>query len=781
MRDPRDLSRLLWYLLVVGVGVLAARGGEQTSAGLEADFVQLVSRLPTVVVVIVVVVVQIMYLLLFLGIPIVLLATRQWRRWGIYTLGWVLTGALMAGADRWITVAQPPALPGYGLPLQTVSAWPPSQSVANAVCALALLSPHLDRPWRRFGWVFVAILAALRMVTSETVALDIVLAVGIGGFVGAALMLALGRRVSLPTAAAVAQALGRSGLDAVSVRPTAGWAPGPMPFSAQLSDGRRAHCTVITAGLHEADSLRRSFRRVRVREVGEDVPFSSVRRAAAVEVMLAMSAARAGARTPDVLGLAPLDSGDEMVLAFEEVTGTSLARVDPARLTDEVLDQAWQALRAMNAAGIAHRDLQASSWILDDHDQLWLVDFSFGEPAATDGALSADIAELLAVTYTLVGTERAVASAVRVLGPQTLESGISHLVPVALTRQTRAEVKASTDGLEPLVATVAAACGVAEPQFAPIERVKPRMLLMAGMLAVAVYVLLPQLADLPDMLDAIRGADPRYAAAALLASVVTYLGSGMALSGACPAPLRVVHAVLAAVAATFVSSVAPPGVAQAGLNVRLYQKQGLTSPVAISGMAAKEVAVFIVHLTLLLLLGLLAGSSGALRAELDKLPSLEVIAIAVAIVIALVAVAAAIPGVRQLVRSTVVPAVRESVGALQELAGKPAKMIVLLVGTVLLQLGFVAALFFAARALGGDVSFVTVGLIYLTVGSVASVAPTPGGVGAVEAVLLAALVGVGMASPAALAAVFLFRLVTFWLPIPIGGLAFRALVSRDLL
>ena len=87
----------------------------------------------------------------------------------------------------------------------------------------------------------------------------------------------------------------------------------------------------------------------------------------------------------------------------------------------------------------------------------------------------------------------------------------------------------------------------------------------------------------------------------------------------------------------------------------------------------------------------------------------------------------------------------------------------------------------SSSALGGDVAFVTIGLIYLTVGSAAAVAPTPGGVGAVEAVLLAALTGVGMAAAPALAAVFLYRLVTFWLPIPDGGLAMRRLVARDLL
>ena len=85
------------------------------------------------------------------------------------------------------------------------------------------------------------------------------------------------------------------------------------------------------------------------------------------------------------------------------------------------------------------------------------------------------------------------------------------------------------------------------------------------------------------------------------------------------------------------------------------------------------------------------------------------------------------------------------------------------------------------RALGGDVPLVTIALLYLTVGSAAAVAPTPGGVGAVEAVLLAALTGVGMAAAPALAAVFLYRLVTFWAPIPIGALALRFLTAREVL
>ena len=66
-------------------------------------------------------------------------------------------------------------------------------------------------------------------------------------------------------------------------------------------------------------------------------------------------------------------------------------------------------------------------------------------------------------------------------------------------------------------------------------------------------------------------------------------------------------------------------------------------------------------------------------------------------------------------------------------------------------------------------------LCYLLASAVASAAPTPGGLGAVEAALIAALVAAGVDNAVAVPAVFLFRLATFWLPIAPGWLAFTAL------
>lgn len=57
----------------------------------------------------------------------------------------------------------------------------------------------------------------------------------------------------------------------------------------------------------------------------------------------------------------------------------------------------------------------------------------------------------------------------------------------------------------------------------------------------------------------------------------------------------------------------------------------------------------------------------------------------------------------------------------------------------------------------------------------AAIPLTPGGLGVVEAVLTSALVGFGTPRGTAVLGVVVYRLVNFWLPIPIGGLSYLSL------
>jgi uncharacterized protein (TIRG00374 family) len=81
---------------------------------------------------------------------------------------------------------------------------------------------------------------------------------------------------------------------------------------------------------------------------------------------------------------------------------------------------------------------------------------------------------------------------------------------------------------------------------------------------------------------------------------------------------------------------------------------------------------------------------------------------------------------------------------------------------------FVAAFGHSVRLDGLLVSF---GLAYV----LAAIPVTPGGLGVVETVLTSSLVGFGTARGVALLGVLSYRLVNFWLPIPLGGLAYLSL------
>ena len=252
----------------------------------------------------------------------------------------------------------------------------------------------------------------------------------------------------------------------------------------------------------------------------------------------------------------------------------------------------------LHDAGIAHRELDLNRFLLDPSGDVWVTDLDHGQPAATAALLAWDVSALLAATYAVVGADRAVAAAVRALGTDAVARALPRLVPGSLSNRTRAAVKGA-GGIAALVDEVRRVTGAEEPDFQTVARFKPRTLVAAAFLGIAVYFLAPQFADLPRSIDALGGADPWWAGAVLLASAATYIGAALGLAGGTPGRVPVGEAGSVALASSFVATFSPPGVGQVGLNIRYLQKRGFATPVAVSASAAKETAVFVVHLLLL--------------------------------------------------------------------------------------------------------------------------------------------------------------------------------------
>ena len=86
-----------------------------------------------------------------------------------------------------------------------------------------------------------------------------------------------------------------------------------------------------------------------------------------------------------------------------------------------------------------------------------------------------------------------------------------------------------------------------------------------------------------------------------------------------------------------------------------------------------------------------------------------------------------------------------------------------------MTLAYIVALACAANAFDGGPLLAQVGAVYLGASLLAAAAPTPGGLGAMEAALVAGFTAIGMDGAIAVATVLSYRLATYWLPILPGG------------
>lgn len=108
----------------------------------------------------------------------------------------------------------------------------------------------------------------------------------------------------------------------------------------------------------------------------------------------------------------------------------------------------------------------------------------------------------------------------------------------------------------------------------------------------------------------------------------------------------------------------------------------------------------------------------------------------------------------------------------------PRKIGIAVLGVLVLNSGYILALEASPRAFSTSLAVPSLVVVYLAGSTVGSVAPTPGGLGAVEAALVAGHTATGVPVASAVTAVLAFRGATLWLPAPLRWGAFVALQRR---
>jgi uncharacterized membrane protein YbhN (UPF0104 family) len=138
----------------------------------------------------------------------------------------------------------------------------------------------------------------------------------------------------------------------------------------------------------------------------------------------------------------------------------------------------------------------------------------------------------------------------------------------------------------------------------------------------------------------------------------------------------------------------------------------------------------------------------------------------------------AVPPLRTALVTPVLHRLRSFRRTVIELAEQPGRLARLAAGSFVVTASHVAAMMAALAAVGVTMNPAAAAVAYLVGAAVAAPAPTPGGIGVVEAVLTSAYVNIGVEAAPALTAVLLFRLVTFWLPLLPGWASLTILTRR---
>lgn len=298
-----------------------------------------------------------------------------------------------------------------------------------------------------------------------------------------------------------------------------------------------------------------------------------------------------------------------------------------------------------------------------------------------------------------------------------------------------------------------------------------RPLLLVGASALGLALLLPQLGQVGPAFRALADAHWQWLPTIVACSTMTYLMGALSLAGASPSPPPLGRTVMAQLAAAFTNRLAPAGLGGMATNVRFLERSGSTRPAATAAVLLNSAVGFIVHLGVVLAVVPLLGGPPVQRIRRPDISDFPLAVIAALTVLVLVGVVvpdgAALGRARMTLRT-----VMASVGAVLR---APRRAAALLTGSLGVTAGYALALVASVQAFGGGVAPVGVVAVYLGASALAAVSPTPGGLGTLEAALVAGLVAIGARGHSALGAVLVFRLVTYWLPVFPGWLAFRFL------
>lgn len=770
VRRPGDLVRFTIAVLVTAAVVVLGWLATSTTAGIDSDISAGVSLLPSFVIL----TLNIVSGLGILGLPIALavwlIVRKRPRQLFDALVGLLATVVVLSVASAIVSEIDSPrmltALAGSTNP-NSASTTP----ILGGLVAFVTISRAMGRrPWNVLSVVVIGSLVVVSLVSSGIAPAGITVSLTTGWGIGLLVRYLLGTPTTRPNGFEIANALDRAGYPIVELRGIQSTSKGRRYLATTRGAGV-LQVTVLDRDMEGSGLLNAVWTAIRLRDEPGNGAFN-MRRTLDHAALLSYAGQVAGAPQPRLLAACEVGP-DAVLLAYEHVQGTLFS--DIADLSAEDVNKTWRALRTLHEHQVTHRALSPEHLLRDAEGNVWLLGHSGGTVAASDVARRIDVAELLCTLAMLTDVDTAVSIGRQVLGVEQLARCLPALQPVALSPATRRALRKHKGLLVKLRDALTELQPDAELEQINFERIKPRTLIMIVVGTVAAYVLLTQLASI-DVPTLFANANWWWLIVGVVLTVITFIASAWSLSGFVPEQLKLHRTVMAQLAGAFSTLVSPPTLGAVAINMRFLMKAGLNPALAAASVGVSQVMAFIVHIVLIIAFGIAAGT----QADFTFDPPMPiVIGIAAALVLALALLA--IPAVRRPVTKRIRPMMKEVVPRLVTVAQRPAKLLEGIGGMLLLNLAFIGVFWASIRAFDGNLPIAVIAVVYLAGATLGQAAPTPGGIGAVEAALAAGLTAAGLDGGIAVSSVLLFRLITFWAPTIPGYWSFTVLQKRGAL
>lgn len=771
-RRTSDILRLLLAALFLAVVITSSLITRYDWVALEKSISDIVGVLTPTQSTLVYLAYGIAILALPFAILVGLIAGRHWKLLGAYGAAGVIAVLALSvrpdgiAAPQWhFDVAEQPKT--FLSQFLDDPRW-----IAMLAAMLTVSGPWLPARWRHWWWALLLAFVPIHLAVSAVVPARSLLGLAVGWFVGALVVLLVGTpALEVPLEGAV-RAMDQRACTVTGLTVVRRAGRGSLLLAGACADGSTSEIELYSPNQRSGGAVRQLWRKFTLRG-GETAPFhASMRRVVEHRALMAIAIGDLGVANTAPLAVTPLDRGWTLY-AHTPARGTPLDEAAETTLVPRI----WGSLRVLHDQHISHGDLRAKK-VTVDGDTVLFGGFDHAEYGATDAQLQSDIAQMLLTTSSLYDAPTAVRAAIGVFGKGPVLTASRRLTKAAVPKRIREVIPESRRVLATVRDEVKLQTGADEIQTETVTRFNRNQIIQMVLLVALIYVALPFISTVPTFLSELRTANWWWGLFGLAISALKYIGAAAALWACADGLVSFRNLTLMQVANTFAATTTPAGVGGLALSARFLQKGGLGALRAATAVALQQSVQVVTHVALLILFSAFAGASADL---LHFVPSATIFYLAGGAIVMVVAAFVIVPKLRSWLTGTVGPRAKEVLRDLRELASEPRRLAIIVLGCAATTLGGAMALWASIEAFGGDASFVTVTVVTMIGGTLASAAPTPGGVGAVEAALIGGLAAFGVPAGIAVPSVLLYRVLTCWLPVFVGWFLMRRLTDKGMI